>query len=268
MEFLARPEIDLTEPAGLAARIAAANPSLVINAAAYTAVDKAESEPETAHAINAVAPGEIARGAAAAGAPVIHVSTDYVFDGTMKRPYREDDPISPLGVYGRTKLAGEQRVAEANPHHVIVRTAWVYSAHGANFVKTMLRLGAERDELAIVSDQVGCPTSAEDLATAILAIADKILHDPDAGDLGVTHVCGTGIASWYDLAAAVFAALPEGDGRKPRVRPILTEDYPTPATRPANSRLDTGRLERQFGFVMPNWVDSVRKVVGELAPAT
>lgn len=265
LEVLARPEVDLAAPQGLADRIAAVAPALVINAAAYTAVDKAESEPQVAHAVNALAAGEVARGAAEAGAPVIHVSTDYVFDGTQRRPYREDDPTAPLGVYGRTKREGEERVAAANPRHVIARTAWVYSAHGANFVKTMLRLGAERDELAIVSDQVGCPTAAADLAGAVLAMADKILHRPEDGDFGVTHACGTGIASWYDVAKAVFAALPPGDPRRPLVRPILTEDYPTPARRPANSRLETTRLEQRFAFTPPPWPDSLRRVVAALA---
>lgn len=261
MRAIGRPDIDLSEPNGLADSVAALAPDLVINAAAYTAVDNAEREPEIARVLNAVAPDQIAQGAAQAGAPIIHISTDYVFDGTAPRPYRETDPTAPLGVYGRTKREGEQMVAKANGQHIIARTAWVFSAHGANFVKSILRLGAERDSLSVVSDQVGCPTSANDLANALLAIGERICTAPRPDDYGITHICGTGIASWYDVAKAVFAL---AGGPDPMIIPIETKDYPTLAHRPANSRLDMTRLERHFGIKMPYWHASLAKVLEDL----
>ncbi|MEM1375769.1 MAG: dTDP-4-dehydrorhamnose reductase [Pseudomonadota bacterium] len=258
---LGRPEIDLLRTNHLADAVARQEPDIVINAAAYTAVDKAEGEPDTARTINAIAAGEIAKGAKLSGAPIIHVSTDYVFDGTETTPYNEADQTAPLGVYGRTKLEGEQCVAEAHDAHVIVRTAWVYSAYGSNFVKSMLRLGAERERLTIVSDQVGCPTSAHDLAAVLVQLAHHLTSSAKPDDYGLLHVCGTGIASWYDFARAIF----RHDKRaNPTVVPIKTADYPTPAKRPANSRLDMTRLEQHFGLAMPDWNTGLKNVITRL----
>lgn len=260
----ARPEFDMSEPAGLAEAIAALRPDVVVNAAAHTAVDQAESEPELAMTVNAVAAGEVARGARLAGAPVIQISTDYVFDGTSDRPYREDDPVNPLGVYGRSKLAGEEAITSANPEHIILRTAWVYSPFGRNFVRTMLRLGETRDEIGVVADQVGNPTSAFVIADAILAVAHRLLsRDPDR-PWGVYHLAGAGAASWFEVACAVFENVGARHGTTPQVRAITTADYPTPAARPANSRLDTARFEAASGYHPPHWRASLAEVVARL----
>lgn len=264
---LGRPKFDLTDTDTVATRIAEQAPDIVINAAAYTAVDKAESEPDLAHAINAVAAGEVARGAAISGAPIIHLSTDYVFDGALERPYREDDTVAPLGVYGRTKLEGEERVRAANPDHLIVRTAWVYSPYGANFVQTMLRLGAERDALSVVDDQTGCPTSADDLAKALLMIAREKLDSAGTGATGIIHLAGTGETSWYGLAAQVFKTAAASGRKAPGLTPIPTEHYPTPAARPANSRLDCSRARDVFGVGLPDWRTSVTDVTQRIIAA-
>ncbi|MEO0329222.1 MAG: dTDP-4-dehydrorhamnose reductase [Pseudomonadota bacterium] len=192
LEFSGRDELDLSKPEKIAGYIAQKAPAIVINAAAYTAVDKAEDDEELATLVNAVAPGEIAKGASMVDAPVVHVSTDYVFDGTSRRSYRESDPVNPLGVYGRSKLAGELAVSQANHQYVIIRTAWVYSAYGNNFVKTMLRHGSARDELSVVDDQIGNPTSAHDLATVILQIAKSMANNRKDASFGVYHAAGTG----------------------------------------------------------------------------
>ena len=260
-----RPDTDLLREGDVEKAVQASRADIVINAAAYTAVDKAESEEDLVFRINASAAGDIAAAAFRHGLPVIHVSTDYVFDGLSRRPYREDDPVAPQGAYGRSKLAGERAVAAANPHHVIARTAWVYSADGTNFVKTMLRLGKERQELGIVSDQIGNPTAADDLATALLDIARVFLGNPDRAALsGPVHVAGTGIASWYDLAAHVFRCAARHGYQPPRLKALLSEDYPTPARRPQNSRLDATRLAQVFGLELPLWTDSVERIVGQI----
>ena len=260
----ARPQFDFEKPETLTGAIAALKPDIVVNAAAYTAVDKAESEPDRAMTVNAVAAGEVARGAALADAPVIQISTDYVFDGTLDRPWREDDPVSPLGVYGRSKLAGEEAVAKANPRHVILRTAWVYSPFGANFVKAMLRLAETRDELGVVDDQLGNPTSAFDIADAVLAVVDKLM-DGKAGDpCGTYHFAGTGSASWCGFARAIFDIAGPRLAKVPAVNAITTADYPTPARRPANSRLDTGLFEATFAYKAPAWRDSLSKTLERL----
>ena len=264
LDVAGRATLDLAKTHEIRPFIAASKAELVINAAAYTAVDKAEGEEELANLINAVAPGELALGTADLGIPLIHISTDYVFNGESRRPYNEDDTTAPLGVYGTTKRAGEQAVAANNPRHVIARTAWVYSAHGHNFVKSMLRLGAKHERLAIVSDQLGSPTSAGDLAHAIWQIAERLLANDARDDFGIVNIAGTDIASWYDFARAVFAISKAHGGPDPEITPILTEDYPTPARRPANSRLDTKRLERHFGITMPPWRNSLEDVLHEL----
>lgn len=262
---LGRPALDLTRPETIRPALVAARPDLVVNAAAYTAVDRAEAEPEIAAQVNDFAAGEIAAASRALGGPVIQISTDYVYDGAGDQPCREDDAVGPLGVYGRTKLAGERAVAAAQPDHVILRTAWIYSPFGRNFVRTMLDLAATRQEVAVVADQRGSPTSALDLADAVLAVADRLLGNPDDGELrGVVHAAGSGETSWAGLAEAVFALSGSVGGPAARVRPISTGEYPTAARRPANSRLDCTRLARQFGVTLPHWRDSLPACVERL----
>ena len=260
--FTARPGLDLADPDSIRRTIANVRPDLILSCAAYTAVDQAEDEPDTAMAINGEAPGIIAEAAADLGAPVIHLSTDYVFDGSGTRPWGEDDPVAPLGVYGRTKLAGEQALAASDARWAVVRTAWVYSPLGHNFVKSMLRLAANRDELGVVSDQHGNPTSALDIARALLAMADR--SDEEAVWNRVYHFAGTGDASWADFAEAVFAISAEAGGPSARVSRIGTADFPTKARRPANSRLDCNAFAESFGFRAPHWRASLEPVVRRL----
>jgi dTDP-4-dehydrorhamnose reductase len=264
---IGRPELDLENPATIASAIAAARPDLVVSAGAYTQVDKAESEPDRAFRVNAEGAGAVAKAANTLGVPVVHLSTDYVFDGTKAGPYTEDDPVAPLGVYGASKLAGEQAVAAANPRHVILRTAWVYSPYGVNFVKTMLRLAGDRDELKVVADQLGCPTSALDIADAIVAIAGT-LKSPQAGKFGLFNLCGSGETSWAGFAEEIFRQSARRGGPSARVHPITTAEYPTPARRPANSRLDCSRLERVYGIRLPDWRSSLERCMTALIPGT
>ena len=262
---LGRPELDLARTEGIAATIAAARPDIVVSAAAYTAVDQAEDEPELARAVNETGAGAVAAAAAAAsGAPVIHLSTDYVFAGDADRPYVETDPTAPPSVYGRTKLAGEGAVAAANPHHVILRTAWVYSPFGKNFVKTMLRLAADRDVVRVVADQYGNPTSALDIADGILAVAPQLLGQAPAKRFGVFHLAGSGSTHWAGFASAIFEASGAAGGPVARVEEITTADFPTKAKRPANSRLSTERLHEVFGWQAPDWRLSCDAVVRRL----
>lgn len=249
-----RDELDLISPASIEAAVGSRDWAAVINCAAYTAVDKAESEPDAAYAVNAVAPELLALATAARGVRLLHVSTDYVFDGTKPGFYTEDDPVAPLGAYGASKEAGERGVRAANPDHVILRTAWVVSPWGHNFVKTMLRLGAERKQLRVVDDQRGCPTSAIDIADALLTIANK------GGPAGAYHFVNAGEASWCELARFVF----DRAGLDVSVEAIATADYPTPAKRPANSRLSTDKLQRTFGIQPRPWQDAVGEVVDAL----
>ena len=271
---LGRPQLDLSEAATVSAALLGTGADVIINAAAYTAVDRAESEPEKAHAVNAAGAGLVAQAAQRLGVPIVHISTDYVFDGGWQHPYREEDRVCPLGAYGASKHEGELRVAAANPRHVICRTSWVYSPYGQNFVKTMLRLAGERDEVGVVADQLGSPTYALDLAETLLRIARRVLDekvvDEKAADtplFGVFHVAGGGQASWADLAEAVFAASASSGGPSARVRRIDTKDYPTPARRPADSRLDTGKLQERYGIVLPDWRASVGDCVSRLLAA-
>ena len=262
---IGRPDVDLTEPVALARAIEAAQADVVINAAAYTAVDKAESEPEAAMAVNAAGAQAVAEAAARLGLPVVQISTDYVFDGRLDRPYCEEDSVNPINVYGRTKLAGEYAVAAANPHHVIVRTAWVYSPFGNNFVKTMLRLGETRDKLAIVADQSGAPTSALDIADGLILIAEKLGGGPrDIALYGTFHMTGAGATNWADFAGAVFAEAAARGRRPVAIEPIATAQYPTPAARPANSRLDIAKISQTYGVALPDWRQSVRSCVARL----
>ena len=262
---LGRPEIDLTKPAALAHAIEAAEADVIVNAAAYTAVDKAESDPETAMAVNALGAKAVARAAATIGRPIVQISTDYVFDGRLQRPYREDDAVGPINVYGRTKLAGEYAVAAANPRHAIVRTAWVYSPFGVNFVKTMLRLGESRSEIRVVGDQWGAPTSALDIADALILMARKLSEQHDDPALyGTFHMTGSGETSRAGFAEVIFAEAADRGRHAVTVEPIATSQYPTPAARPANSRLDVGKISRAYGAVLPDWRKSVRSSVARI----
>ena len=241
---------DFSDPASVVTLLDATRPVRVVNAAAYTAVDKAESEPAAAQAANAQTPGAIARWCAAHDVPLVHYSTDYVFDGSGTRPYRPDDAPAPLGVYGTSKLAGEQAIRAAGGRHLIFRTAWVYAAHGQNFLRTMLRVGAERDVLRVVADQIGTPTPA-----ALIADVTARLLRADNPASGTWHLTATGETSWHGFAEAIFAGAVERGllARAPKVEAITTADYPTPAKRPAYSRLDTSSLERDFGIALPSW---------------
>ena len=263
-------EIDLTNLKLLASEIQNISPSVIINAAAYTAVDKAESEPEIVRVINADAVGVMAQQAEQLGIPLVHYSTDYVFDGTNSAPSLEDDETSPLSVYGETKLQGEQAIRRSNCQHLIFRTSWVYSTHGANFAKTMLRLASERDELSVVSDQVGVPTSASLIADITAECLDK--SEQEAYRLthtsGTYHLVPSGETNWFEFAKRVisnatklgeiFRITPDA------ITPILTEAYPTPAKRPSNSLLDTEKLTKTFQVYLPPWEHDVDHLVGEL----
>lgn len=256
---LARPQIDLSQPESLRQLIAEIQPQVIINAAAYTAVDKAESEPQLATAINATAPGILAEVAQKLGSFLIHVSTDYVFDGTQSLPYRETDKTNPLGVYGQTKLAGEEAIRQNCENHLILRTAWVYGSYGNNFVLTMLKLGAEREEIRVVADQIGSPTSARDLAVAIAHIVPQLT--PLIA--GTYHYTNSGVASWYDFAVAIFEEAREIEIplKIQRVIPITTAEYPTPAKRPAYSVLACEKISKILGTTRPHWRVALRQML-------
>ncbi len=256
--FLGRDDADLTNPEACAAAIRASGCDAVINAAAYTAVDRAETEPDLARAVNAAAPAAMAGAAAELGVPLVHISTDYVFDGSGDRPWVETDPTGPLGVYGATKLAGEQGIAAAGGQWAVLRTSWVFSAHGGNFVKTMLRLGAERDELRVVADQHGGPTPAADIAAACLTMAQAMRADPARG--GIYHFAGAPDTTWAGFARAIMSQA----GLACQVSDIASSDYPTPARRPANSRLDCSAIARDFGVARPDWQAGLAQVLLEL----
>lgn len=256
--LLGREQADLTDPDACANAIRSHAPDAMINAAAYTAVDRAEDEEPIATCINGEAPGAMARACAALGIPLVHISTDYVFDGSGITPWRPDDDPAPQNAYGRSKLAGERAIAQAGGPHAILRTAWVFSAHGNNFVRTMLRLAQTRNTLSIVHDQIGGPTPAVDIATACLAIAEQLRADP--GKTGIYHYCGTPDVSWKDFATAIFAMA----ARDVAVTGIPTADYPTPAQRPLNSRLDCATTQTVFGLPRPDWRAGLADVLTEL----
>jgi dTDP-4-dehydrorhamnose reductase len=261
--FAGRERFDLLAGADPAALVEALEPAAVINAAAFTAVDKAESEPEAAFRLNRDVPAALARACASAGVPLVHFSTDYVFDGGKADPYVEDDEVRPMGVYGRSKAEGEAAVLAAGGPAVVLRTAWVFSAFGSNFVKTMLRLAQERSEIGVVADQIGRPTWAEDCAQAALRAAQAL----DAGEITgaqLFHLTGGGDATWADFAEAVFEESAARGGPRPRVRRIATADYPTPARRPANSRLDCGRIVRDLNWTIRPWREGLRDCFKEL----
>jgi dTDP-4-dehydrorhamnose reductase len=258
--YLGRDTADLADPAACAAAIAAHRPDAVINAAAWTAVDRAESEEPAAHVVNAAAPAAMAGACAALGVPLVHISTDYVFDGSGTAPFAPIAPTGPLGAYGRTKLAGERAVRASGATHAILRTSWVFSAHGANFVKTMLRLSDTRDRLTVVADQTGGPTPAAAIARACLTIAAHLIRDPAA--TGTYHFSGAPDVTWADFARAIFAAT----GRTTHVQDIPTSAFPTPARRPANSRLDCTTTATTFGIARPDWHAGLAAVLKDLAP--
>jgi dTDP-4-dehydrorhamnose reductase len=259
-----RPELDLARLEGINSALEAARPDVIIAAAAYTQVDKAESEPELAFAINERGSRAVARSASKLGVPLIHLSTDYVFNGAKMSPYTEDDPIGPTGVYGSSKLAGEHAVLAEHHDSVVLRTAWVYSPFGGNFVKTILRLAADRDEISVVDDQRGNPTSALDIADGLLRVAANLCGSDDTGLRGVFHMTSAGEASWAELAEAIFALSAETGGDSASVKRIRTADYPTPAKRPANSSLDSSKLARRHGVRLPEWRSSLKDVVTRL----
>lgn len=258
---LGRDAADLETPGACAAAIRDHAPDAVINAAAFTAVDRAETEEETATRVNGAAPAEMAEACAARGIPFVHISTDYVFDGSGTAPWAPGDPTGPLGAYGRSKLVGEQGIAAAGGVHAILRTSWVFSAHGANFVKTMLRLSETRDALNVVEDQVGGPTPADAIAEACLAIAAGLRADPARG--GVYHFSGAPDASWADFAREIFARA----GRAVTVTGIPASDYPTPAARPHNSRMECAATEAAFGIARPDWREGLGRVLDRLDAA-
>jgi dTDP-4-dehydrorhamnose reductase len=250
--------LDLSDLEAIGATVSRLSPDIVVNATAYTAVDRAEEERALAFRINAEAPGRLAAACASLGVPLLHYSTDYVFDGNGSRPYLESDPTAPLGVYGESKLAGERAVQDSGARHLIVRTAWVYAMHGHNFLRTMLRLAGERDELRVVADQLGSPTPAWLIADATAAIIDHGLVED-----GVRHLTSTGETSWHGFAQAIVeqAAADGTLSSTPRVTPISTREYPTPAARPTYSVLDTRRLEGEYGLTLPGWRDALRRTM-------
>jgi dTDP-4-dehydrorhamnose reductase len=269
-----RATLDLASPAAIAEAVRAARPDVIVNAGAYTAVDRAESQPDVAHAVNAIAPGVLAEEAKRAGALLVHFSTDYVFDGTKAGPYVEDDATHPLGAYGRTKLEGEQRVIASGCRHLVLRTSWVYGPHGKNFMLTMLRLAQTRDELRVVDDQRGAPTSSASLAGLLAELLApgggeiaRAQVDRVAQSSGLYHSSAQGETTWFGFARAIFAAAAERPGavpRMPRLVAIPTSEYPTPAQRPANSVLSGERLHATFGVRISDWRQGLAESVSAL----
>lgn len=259
---MGRPDLDISDQASVDQAVADIDPDMVINAAAYTAVDKAEEEREAAFDGNKAGPRHLAEATAANELPLIHISTDYVFDGQGERPYKEGDPTAPLGVYGESKLAGERVVTGTNPRHLILRTAWVYGAYGANFLKTMLRVAESRDELSVVADQRGAPTSSHAIAEVLLDIAEGIRDGKDAW--GVYHMAAQGETVWADFAEAIFEASAQHGGPSAAVKHIPSSEYPTPAARPAYSVLDSSKLKDAFGTQIPHWRDPIEGIVARV----
>jgi dTDP-4-dehydrorhamnose reductase len=257
-----RADTDIADPTAVAAALDGSNPDIVVNAGAYTKVDKAETERDEAFRVNAAGPGVIAAACAARDIPLIHISTDYVFDGNKPSPYVETDPTAPLGAYGASKLAGEAAVRERHKKHVILRTSWVYGRYGANFLKTVLRLAGERSELRIVADQRGSPTNTRDLADAILELTPRLVRGGD--DWGTYHFSGDGETTWCQFADEILKAREATVGARPALTPITTAEYPTPARRPSNSVLDNGRFRTTFRLKARPWRDAVKDTVDAL----
>ncbi|MGO4622634.1 dTDP-4-dehydrorhamnose reductase [Ensifer sp. 2YAB10] len=262
-----RSELDLRDCENVERYVSSGDFAAVVNSGAYTAVDRAESEILAAWKVNALGPAALASATRDCGIPLLQLSTDYVFDGLKEGLYLEDDPIAPVGVYGASKEAAEQAVRSGNPRHIILRTAWVISAHGNNFVKTMLRLGREKPVIRVVNDQRGCPTSASDIAGTLAAITLRCLKESDGFPTGTYHFVNGGDATWYDLACEVFKELKNAGYQVPTLEPIATNEYPTPARRPPNSRLSTEKLKRDFGIEPREWASALRPVLTDLLSA-
>ncbi len=243
-----RPSLDLTDPESVRSALMSAEPDVLVNAAAYTAVDRAEGESEQAFAINARGAGAVAEAARELQVPVIQLSTDYVYDGTKTEPYVEADRVAPCNVYGASKLAGEDAVRAATPNHVILRTAWVYSPFGKNFVRTMLQLAQTKEEVRVIADQRGCPTSAREIARAIVSVAQRLGHDSNPSLRGIYHLAGSGETTWADLADTIFSQIERKWKRRPAVRRISTEEFPTPARRPQNSPSELRQAEKGLRY--------------------
>jgi dTDP-4-dehydrorhamnose reductase len=259
-----RADLDLASESSIDSWLGRQPVDAVINAGAYTAVDRAEEDEAAAWAINAAAPGRLAAHCSQLGIPLVHLSTDYVFDGSKDGFYVEDDATAPINVYGASKEAGERKVRSGCSRHLIVRTAWVMSPWSSNFARTMLRLGAERSELRIVDDQIGSPTGAIDIADILMRLTSRLIADP-AAPVGTYHFVNEGEASWYDVATAIFEAAAAHGRPVPALTPIPSSDYPTPARRPANSRLDTAKLRRDYGIEPRPWREAVREIVDRIA---
>jgi dTDP-4-dehydrorhamnose reductase len=253
-----RAAVDLGHPDSVLPAVRSVKPDIIVNAAAYTAVDQAESEPDVAMAVNGAGAGAVAAAARTLGIPVVQISTDYVFDGTSALPYRETDGVNPVSAYGRSKLEGERAVAAANKDHVILRAAWIYAAEGKNFLRTMLRLAETRPEIGVVADQFGAPGYAPDLAEAVLGVCRNLLASPQRADMrGIFHMAGAGEVTWADFAESIFAGSAKRGGPSAAVRRITTAEYPTPAQRPANARLDCSKLLTVHGITLPDWRESL-----------
>lgn len=259
-----RPDVDFQRPDTLAAAIDAHKPDVVASVGAYTAVDQAESDPETAEQVNAIGPGKLAEACAERGLPIVHLSTDYVFDGTKPTPYLETDSPSAVSVYGRTKLEGERRVQASGARAVVMRVSWVFAPQGKNFVRTMLRLARTRDELGVVNDQRGHPTYAPFIAGAVATIAKRLTTDTQS-PTGIYHLAGEGVCSWFEFAEAVFAGSRVRGGPFATVHPITSSEYSTPVQRPANSALDASKLARDYGVELPLWQVGLDQCLGQIA---
>lgn len=269
VRIVGRPEFDFDQPDTIERVLKTYSPALVVNAAAWTAVDAAEGAADAAARANELGPAILARSCRALGIKLVHISTDYVFDGLKGAPYSEEDATSPTGVYGRTKLLGEVAVREAHPGAVILRTSWVYARSGRNFVLTMLNAGKRAPVLRVVADQRGCPTNADDLAQATLAVCDRLLAEPSTQSgghrlAGIYHAAGQGDTTWHGFATAIFEEAAHHDWPRPRIEPIATADWPTPARRPADSRLDCTKLQQVFGIQLPRWEPSLRGAVAAI----
>lgn len=257
-----RDKLDITDPQAVNVLVNEFQPNVIINAAAHTAVDKAETEIDASYAINRDGPKYLAEAAASVGAAILHISTDYVFAGDKDGIYTESDPVAPQGVYGASKLAGEEAVIAANPKHIILRTAWVFGEYGNNFVKTMLRLGSQRDQLGIVADQFGGPTYAGDIAAALLVMAEKAVAAPATVSWGIYHFAGEPHVNWHQFAQAIFDKAVEHKllAKAPQLNALTTADYPTPAKRPANSRLDCRKIFNEFGIQPSDWQKALQNI--------
>ncbi len=258
------PEIDITDSENLRRIFSEVKPSVVVNAAAYTAVDLAETQKNICYAANSDGPANLARLCVKNNAQLIHISTDYVFDGNSKIPYSEDDPVAPINVYGKSKVEGETAVLSTPGRHIILRTSWLYGRYGKNFVKTMLRMGQEKESIQVVNDQYGCPTCAYDLADTIVAVI-RWVSEENSNKSGVYHYCGSGITTWYEFAVSIFEIVKElGLKRIPLIKPISTSQYPTAAKRPLYTALDCSKIKKRFGVELKPWKQSLKRTIHQI----